>query len=259
MISRADRIGLALLVGSLGALVTVLLVGALLQHSGGGIDPRTGCLVGRVPAAETVVLIDLTDPLPDLQQREVRGFLSEFAVDSLKPYERLTLWTLSGAREGALRRRFSRCCPARTADPLVGNSDLAAALSESLFATPLRRTLDSLPARESAATSPLLEAVRQVCSQPEFEERGVPRRFVLVSNLEQNSRLLCLYESAPDFTAFSHTSDYGTVQVELGGVDVEVLYVPHGRAAVDLGTTLTDFWNSHFLACGAGRVRMRRL
>lgn len=259
MRTRADRLGLGLLVGCSLVLAAGAVLGIALERRQEQVDPVTGCVAGVEPGAETTVIIDLTDPLPAVFRAEIREYFRELETEGLRPNERLTLWTLSGAREGALRRRWCRCHPRREANPLVGNGRLAAARSESLFAAPLRRALDSLPTRETAAATPLLEAVQQACSQPGFQARSVPRRLVLVSNLEQNSAVLCVYTHTPNFASFRETPGYRHVLTDLRGASVEVLYVPHGRAAADLSTTLQEFWCDYFRACGAATVRVRRL
>jgi hypothetical protein len=112
---------------------------------------------------------------------------------------------------------------------------------------------------ETAATTPLLEAVKQVCGQPEFQERPCPQRLVLVTNLEQNSGVLSVYTHMVQFASFKKSSAFNRVRADLHGVDVEVLYAPHGQWATSLNTSLQDFWRSYLLACGAASVRIRRL
>jgi hypothetical protein len=127
--SAKDRLGL-LLIGMCASLILVAAgVGLLLERSQERLDPVTGCTIGAQPTAETVVLVDLTDPIPATQRDEVAEYFRELAMSGLRDNERLTIWTLSGSREGTLRRRFCRCRPVRTTNPLFGNEQMTAALS----------------------------------------------------------------------------------------------------------------------------------
>lgn len=254
-----DRLGLLLIGTCVSLILVAAIVGLLLEHRQKHLDPVTGCTIGVPASAETVLLVDLTDPIPASQRDDVAEYLRELESSGLRDNERLTVWTLSGAKEGALRRRFCRCHPARTTNPLFGNEQMTSARSESLFAVPLRQALADLPVQETAATTPLLEAVQQVSSQPEFARRTCPRRLVLVTNGEQNSATMSVYLHTVNFTTFKKSAVFDLVRADLHGVDVELLYAPHGRWARSLEPSLQDFWRSYLLACGAAHVSVRRL
>lgn len=257
--SSKDRRGLQLLGVCLALIVATPVVGLLLERQQEHLDPLTGCTIGTQPNAETVVLFDLTDPIPATLRDEVAEYFRGLEATELHDNERVTLWTLSGAKEGALRRRFCRCRPTRTTNPLFGNELMIAARSESLFTAPLRQALADLPVRETAATTPLIEAVQQVSSQPEFAGRTCPRRLVLITNGEQNSATMSFYVHMVNFSTFKKSAAFNRVSADLRGVDVEMLYVPHGRWARTLDTSLQNFWQSYLQACGAASVRVRRL
>ena len=259
MRSAADRLGIKLLVGCGVLLVLVVVVGLLLESRQEHLDPLNGCTIGAQPSAETVALIDLTDPIPQVQRDEVAEYFRQLESTELRANERLTVWTLSGAKDGALQRRFCRCHPRRTVNPLWANEQLAAAASESMFAAPLRRALADLPTQETAARTPLLEAVQQIVGQPEFAHRACPRRLVLVTNGEQNSGILSAYTGKLNFVAFRKSTMFDRVHTDLRGVDVELLHLPHGRAAITLSDELTTFWAAYFGSCGAHSVVVRRL
>jgi len=84
-------------------------------------------------------------------------------------------------------------------------------------------------------------------------------RIVLVTNGEQNSDIMSVYTHTVQFTSFKKSAAFNRVRADLHGVDVEMLYAPHGRWARTLDTSLQNFWQSYLLACGAASVRVQRL
>lgn len=254
-----DRLGFGLLAACLVLLAAIAGGGLALERRQPRFDPSTGCVVGEEPSGDVLALIDLTDPITSDQESAVREHFARLAAAGLRANERVTLWTLSGARAGALQRRFCRCSPARAVNPLFDNEQFAAARSESLFAAPLRRALRELPQHETAAASPLLQAIAQICAQPEFQRARVPRRLILVSNLEQNDGVVSVYTSRTTATSFTSLPESVLARPDLRSVAVEVLYLPRGRWARSLDPTLQDAWRSYFLACGADRVQISRL
>jgi len=257
--TSATRTGMMIL-GAVGLVVIGLAAaGAMIDAANSNIDRTSGCAVGNSPAAEVVVLIDVSDSIPSPVQAEVREWFRQFVEADIVDGTRVTLWTLGGDKSGTLQRRFCRCRPARHINALIGNPSMAAALSDSIFDQPFAAALAAVPKVRGAETTPLLESLREVCRQPEFARTGVARRVVVVSDLEQNTPRLSFYHTRPNFAAVRAAGVLTPLWADLRTAQVDVLYIPRGRAALDLDGGLEDFFRAYSNACGAAAVRIRRV
>ena len=125
------------------------------------------------------------------------------------------------------------------------------------FLAPLRQTLSVLLSVEGDSISPILEGV-QVAAVSAFQPReaDIPRQVLVVSDMIQNSRNLSFYRDPVDFGPLSRNPDYGTLRVDLTGVEVSVfLLARRGGAGRIQGGTLRRFWEDYFLDQGASTPR----
>jgi len=256
-VSRADRIGLLLMVGAVAFLAALASVVTTLERSRPRLDPDCGCAVDAAPTGELALLVDLTDGLSPTARREIKDWFRQCTRASVPDGQRVTIWALSGSPAAALQRRFARCRPSRSVNPWTGNEAMAAALTDSLFDAPFREALSALPGEEISASTPLLEAVHVICAQPEFARPRVPRRLVVASNLVENTKVVSFVTRPANFASLQRSGRLPAV--DLRGVDVDVLFLPGGRTARGLDTSLEDFWRAYFTACGATDIRIWRL
>jgi len=252
-----DRQGILMIAGCVLALG---LVGGLVlwvQARTPQLDPVTLQAVGKPVTGEVAVLLDVTDPLSPTALTAVTQWLHGLEL-GLVPNERLTLWVLGTGADGVLQRAFARCYPGRVTDRLFHNPEASTAQCDSLFSRPLREAVISAAAAPHFPRSPILEAVREISSQPEFGE-GRRRQIVLISDLFENTPALDFYHSVPSCRAFEHSPHGRDLRADLRGVTADVLYLPRGPGADELDPRLVQFWRGYLGFCGAGPVRLRRI
>ncbi len=221
-------------------------------------DPVTLRVANQTEAGEVAILLDVTDPLSPAQEEEVGEWLHELEMTGLKPQQHVTLWVLGAAEAGGLQRRFARFYPGRESDPILHNPALSAAACESLFSEPLRRAIAAAAVAPPCSRSEILEAIRELSEQPEARTL-LPKRLVVISDLEQNSGRVSFYSAVPDFHTFHRLSRFREVQADLRNVSVEVLYLARGTTTLSRGASLAEFWRAFFNACGARTIEIRRV
>lgn len=257
---RDSRRQAILLIASSG-LVLVLIAAAVGWQSlhASRLDPLTHCPLDRAPVGETAILLDATDPLTRAQEGRLLAWLRAFGLTELSREERVEVWTLGEGEDGALARRFCGCALGREQDPIFHNPAMVAAETESLFSFPLRETVLAATTASSSRRSPILEAVAELTDESGLAERSLPRRLVLVSDLEQNSDLGSFYRRVPRFEGFHTSAAYSSVRADLRNITVEILCIPRPHASLAHERALREFWRSYFNSCGARDFRFERL
>lgn len=253
-----DRQGARLLGGSVLILLLVASLVAWRQMNSPTLDPITLRAAGRPVSGEVLVLLDATDPLSTGQAGGVVEWLREFELTTLRPNERVTVWVLGTKEGGGLAQAFSRYYPGRDSDFLLHNPALSAARCESLFTGPLREVVVKTASGQHFSSSPILEAVHEIASEPEFAATG-KRHLVVVSDLQENTPTLSFYRGVPDFAGFWRSSRGSELRADLHGAAVDILLVARQADGTSLGSRLKDFWKHYLIACGASRVRIRRV
>ncbi len=253
-----DRQGAALIGVSIVALGLGAGLVAWRQLAAPVIDPVTLRAAGRPISGEVAVLLDVTDPLDASQLAAVTERLREFELTTLEPNEQVTVWVLGTRQSGGLQRVFCRCYPGRESDPILHNPAASAARCESLFSQPLREAVRRAGSGPHFPRSPILEAIREIASQPEFTEGRGPRELLIASDLAQNTPALSFYRDVPSFAGFLNSAGATPLRAGLRGVSADILYLPRGAAAT-LGSDLEHFWQLYLTTCGAEPVRIRRM
>jgi hypothetical protein len=219
-------------------------------------DKVTGCPLvdGQVrPNAQTVIVIDTTDPLTDIQTDEVRIAINNLVTRSLNNGDLLSIY---GVREDkhASRRPLFEACKIRDgsdANALTENERKLKKRFNSFFKEPLHKVLDETTSlKETAKTSPILEVLQSVSvnSIQKWNVEG-DRKLVIFSDMLHNTPEWTLYQRKPSFDQFNKTSYAAQVKAPLMGVDVS-LYVlmnnPKFQTQRNLG-----FWREYFKNSGA--------
>ena len=253
-----DRLGLALIVGSLLFLGLVAAIVGWRSATSPQLDPVTLCAAGRPITGEVAILLDVTDLLTPDQYKSVVEWLRQYELAALQRNERVSLWVL-GSCNGGLERRFCRCYPGRERDPWLHNPTSIATGTDSLFTAPLRHAVVDAGQFNSSLRTPLLAAIREISEQPEMSDSLSRRHLVVISDLQENVAGLSFYDGVPAFADYRRSKHFERTRAALRGVTVDVLYLARGGKEIVLTPDLTLFWRQYFLACGASSVRARRL
>ncbi len=243
--SKGHFIALAVALGLLAALAVV----ALWPRT--PLDPQTLCPKdGDYP--RTAVLIDATDSLGDSQVKTIREELDALR-DRLAIHEWVGIFVLDEENLVLPVPAVALCYPGdeSSANPLYENPRMVQSRFEREFRAPIDAAVEQLANLPPSPTSPILEMIRAVALDRNFDAT-VGRRLVIVSDLLQNVSSYSHYQSPADFERWRRTP-YARefLQLSMLGVKVDILYLKR----VDLRTRQTRghvaFWEDYFDAVGA--------
>ena len=212
-------------------------------------------------AAQIAILVDPSDTLTNVQEGSGAPRVLQ-AIEDAPVTTEIRVYTVGRAGRGDTRALFRVCKPAHpdSVSSLTGNPALAERRYEDEFLSPLQQTLAALLNVEGDSISPIVEGI-QVAAVSAFQPRGadIPRQLLVVSDMIQNSRNLSFYRESVEFGPLSRNPDYGTLRVDLTGVEVSVfLLARRGGAGRIQGGTLRGFWEDYFLDQGASPLARPR-
>jgi hypothetical protein len=208
---------------------------------------------------QTVVLVDLTDPLTVPQKQDLINQL-ELVRNSLPKYGRLTLYKVAPTSDQLLQPVLDLCNPGDGSELSQGNANPAAARKrwQEKFSKPLDAAFISLAQETGAETSPVLQSVQSVAltklQRPDAQ--GKPRKLVLVSDLLQNTEGLNFYKGVPNADGLKHSDTYLNSKADLRGVDMELWMLTRPGLAHIQNTALAQLWADVFADQGARVTRV---
>ena len=246
----------------IGALALVVLVGLFLrgQRQGRAFD-SVNCPEDEDYAAQIAILVDPSDTLTNVQEGSGAPRVLQ-AIEDAPVTAEIRVFTVGQAGRGNTSAVLRLCKPAHPDDvsSLTGNPMLAERRYRDEFMAPLQQTLAALLNVEGDSISPIVEGI-QVATVSAFQPRAadIPRQLLVVSDMIQNSRNLSFYREPVDFGPLSRNPDYGTLRVDLTGVEVSVfLLARRGGAGRIQSGTLRGFWEDYFLDQGASPLARPR-
>jgi hypothetical protein len=223
-------------------------------------DAETLCRADGAYPEVTVVLLDLSSALSDVQKLDVKNELTRIR-DNVPRFGRIEIFAVDDRAPRVLEPLLMLCNPGRGDDmsEIYQNPQLARQRWERDFASTLTAEIEKLLDTPEAATSPIFEAIQAVAlrtfDDPKLD--AVPsRRLVLVSDLMQNvPGSLSMYSSVPKFDDVARAPYWLDVKADLDGVDVTVLYLQR-PSSQRLWQPQIEFWSRYFEAQGASLSRV---
>lgn len=219
------------------------------------LDRESLCPVDG-PRAITVVLIDASDPLPDVTTREARMMIEEAAAE-VPPHGLFEMRLLDPGHAGGILA-FSRCNPGDGSeiDGMTGNPEMVRRRWRESFREPLDRALaGSLEAAEAEA-SPIMATIQSIAVD-RFTGRaveGLDRRLIVVSDMLEHGPDYTQYRGDLSFGAFQGSLAHRRTRTDLKGASVDIRYVQRVTARpIDTGRHIR-FW-SDWVADSNGRLR----
>lgn len=218
-------------------------------------DPVTLCPADG-PTAAFAILLDVTDPLTPLQQRDLAQRLRQEILD-LPVGTRIALGLVSPEPMTRNQTRLGLCKPlqGKEANALYQNPKLIEARFRDGFLTPLDQTLTDLLLAPSADSSPIMESLQSLVVGAFLDlTEGTPKRLVIASDLLQHSDVFSFYRRQR-WSDFEHSADFGRLGRNLADADVTLLQLPRPQYAELQSPAFLDFWAHYFEAQGAAHVR----
>ena len=245
---RVD-VGTGLLLGALGVTMIGLLFGALwwVQKTEVILDEITNCPVAG-PRAVHVIIIDRTDPITPLQAERVRQKIK--VLRETAPFgKRFDIYTVEGDANHVLAPILIICSPNRPEDAniIIENPDIIRKRYEERFVSVFDKTIDELLRISTRETSPIIESMKAsaISSFGPFEQRKIPLRMTIISDMIQGTLAHSHYRTEPDFVQLSRSPVWRSLQPNLFGAEVNILYLlrDQRRAGQPIqGRTHQEFW-----------------
>jgi hypothetical protein len=226
------------------------------------IDAATGCPT-EGPIAVHAIIIDHSDAISEQQAQQVRMFLRRI-LSNARAAERFDLYVAEGDAASSAHPIVRRCSPGRGADAnaLYQNPGQIQVAFEQQFRRPLDEAVEKTLEASARPTSPILETIRAVAITSFGDvERHVPRSLTIVSDMIQNSPLYSQFSSPlTSFEQLSKTATWRSLQANLGGAQVSILYLLRPSAVTSKGPIQTRghqlFWEEAIRGSGGELVAM---
>ena len=207
------------------------------------LDHTSLCPVGG-PHAETVVLLDSTDQIPDIAKQEIRTALTDVA-ETLPTYELLEIRLLDPKLPGG-RMIFSKCNPGDGSglSEYTANPRLAKKRWLEGFRAPLENALESGFQPLPGKTSPIMETVQRIAVD-RFTGRAAedaPKSLVLVSDMLENAPDYSQYAGDLTYGRFKSSRAYKRLQTDLHGAEVTIYYIQRASAKPFNSADHIRFW-----------------
>lgn len=212
------------------------------------IDQSTYCKKDK-DSEITVILIDHTDTITTIQRAALENRLWDI-VNSVGKNSKIKLYEVNNVKAQVLNPAIDICNPGSEKDvnEFTGNKMLAHKKFEERFRKPLKLILDGILSKENATNSPIMEAIQSVAVTSFIgeEKAAEKKRFILVSDLLENTKNYSLYKSEVNFEDFKNSEHWKSVRSDLSDVDVEIFFLRRNGADKFQNTNLRKFWINFF-------------
>ncbi len=211
------------------------------------------CPTKSGPVAGLAVLLDLTDPLKNVQTERLRGILDRRIAEAIPN----TLIAVGAVHADASARGadFALCKPesGERANEIYQNPRMIAEQYRKKFRLPFDKILERMLRSPKADSSPIMESLQALLvGTPGFVDAKYPRRVIIVSDLLQHSAAFSFYRR-DRWATFVRSPNAQRLAGRLNGVVVEICRVPRPNARIKKAE-VDDFWVNYFERAGASRV-----
>ena len=240
--------------GVIGAVVWFNLTHSPIEVDKDTLCPKTGSW------STTVVLIDVSDPLPKVAQEDVKNQIAE-EVRTVPKFGLLELRLLDPKVDGG-QVLFLRCNPGdgRDLSEIIANPEQERKKFEEGFQKPLTGLLAPAVRADPADTSPIMETVQWI-SVKEFANTAQQKqkpRLIIVSDMIQHSADYSLYKGDPGFERYRHSASYEVLRTDLHQADVTVFYVSR-KNQPESADSFVEFWEQWFADNNGNLIRVKKV
>ena len=211
------------------------------------IDNNTFCEKGNLPQV-TMVLIDATDPLDDVQKERAIAALLKDAEHAPKR-ARIDIYSARPESKQLITPLFSKCNPGAETNPFISDAKAAKKRFSNGYIKILESAFNEAVGKPSARTSPILESIR-AASVRSFSRipDSTRRQIIIISDMLQNSTVVSHYRGIGSFDVFRASKGWPKVIVDLGGADVRIFYITRYQARNIQGRQHLSWWEKYFEA-----------
>jgi hypothetical protein len=243
----------------LGGIILIAALGGVywfVKTSRPVLDSETNCPKSG-PNGIHVILFDRSDPISGQQAQRIRQAIDKFKSEA--PFGlRFDLYTFQGDTQHALQPKLRICALGKPseANALIENPELVRRRYDTKFAAVLDQTVAELLRGPQEKNSPIIESLRAaaISSFGSIEPGQTPLRLTMISDMVQNTPSSNQFQTEPNFQQLSRTAAWLTLQPQLKGADVDILYLLR-LSAVRKGTPIQNrghqlFWEQLIAASG---------
>jgi len=253
------RLGREEWAGILGITLLIALVSAgaalYLEHAPEKLNVDSLCPISG-PKAESIVVIDSTDPLSPSQRTRLQRFFTYEL--KLAEGERLTIHEIDPEVQEGLSEPFFRRCKVREGRDVNKWIESETYLQREYlekFLNPLERHLERFTSDKEARRTPLVEAFVDLAGTQPVRKAEHPRHLYVFSDLLQHSTLWSAYQSTPAFKEWMKQPGRSNFVPDLRGVDVTIYLLLRAPAmgGARQDERLVAYWE-HFLREAGARL-----
>lgn len=255
--NRAERRATLLLTSVALVFCAVLVLPFLLKST--KLDENLCPMGGEATSGRaTMVLIDLTDDVPELKRGGILSATRQ-VISSLEKHERFSLFVLRPSKTKEFMPVFSACNPGvpEWSDYLTKGRRQLKAEFEKGFAGTVESALNrELASKQEALTSPIIEAIRDISLSQYWARRN---RLFVFSDLIEHSTLTSLYRKNQEFEALLRSpASFVINSIDLRDSTVVVCPTDHRAEKVDLEiqANALAFFKRFFAHARAGCLAM---
>ena len=214
-------------------------------------DETTNCTPAG-PRAITVIAIDATDVLNEVQRLALRNELTK-VVDGLNEDDGVQVWRIAPSSNAVPDAAGPLLChPGRTANRWFQNQRFVEKAYSDNFRTPIISQLDRFVEASAAPQSPIMESIQAIAIRTFGLSKYASvkdRVLLLASDMIQNTATHSQVRGISAFPQFQASAGYRAVSSQLTGVRVQVLYL---QRPTSIGyKEHVEFWQQYFAASGA--------
>ncbi|MCP9629467.1 hypothetical protein NML43_20445 [Rhodopseudomonas palustris] len=223
------------------------------------LDPETNCAKSG-PSGIHAILIDRSDPISEQQAQRIRQTIDKLKNDATFGL-RFDIYTFQGDTTHALKPKLQICALGKPSDAneWVENLELVRRRYETKFANVLDQTISDLLNASSQSNSPIIESLRgaAISSFGSIQSGQIPLRVTMISDMIQNTPQFNQFQAEADFQKLSRSVAWPTLQPQLKGAHVDILYLlrlsaqRNGKPIQNRGHQA--FWEQ-LIASSGGRV-----
>jgi hypothetical protein len=229
---KRSRRGLSdALIGALLGVLALVIIGGIgggywyLKRTRVALDPESNCPTSG-PTAIHAILFDRSDPISDQQAQRIRQLILRYK-EAAPSGLRFDLYTFNGDTSHVLTPRLQVCAIGREANELIENPERVRQRYEKKFSEVLDQTVSELLRGSKESKSPIIESIRAaaISSFGAVGPGQMPLRLTLISDMIQNTNLYSNFQGEADFQQLSHNAAWPTMQPQLKGAEVDVVYL----------------------------------
>jgi len=242
---KAPFIALGVVLFFLAAMLVVALVPRA-EYDPNSLCPMDGGY------SRTAVLIDATDSLSASQVKTIREEINALR-NRLALNEWVGIFVLDEDNLMLPTAEVALCNPGdeSTANPLFENPVQIQRRFEQEFRRPIEQAVERLADLPPKPTSPILEMIRAVALNRDFDSTQ-GRRLIVISDMLQNTADYSHYRESANFGQWQGTRQAQEfLQLSLLGVEVEILYLKRTEVRSLQTHGHVAFWEGYFDAVGA--------